>query len=111
MLYKFKTRNAGDVIMTGPVGDRVLEAAGRDPSPKGIFEPAAMPAAIAALESAIAAEDAARKATGEPAADGAEPADEGTSKSGALSLRQRAWPLLEMLRRAQADGEPVVWGV
>ena len=26
-------------------------------------------------------------------------------------LRQRLWPLVEMLRRAHAAGEPVVWGV
>jgi hypothetical protein len=29
----------------------------------------------------------------------------------ALGLRQRLWPMVEMLRRAQAAQEPVVWGV
>ena len=28
-----------------------------------------------------------------------------------VSLRQRVWPMIEMLRRAHAAGEPVVWGV
>jgi hypothetical protein len=26
-------------------------------------------------------------------------------------LRRRLWPMVEMIRRAQAAGEPVVWGV
>ena len=26
-------------------------------------------------------------------------------------LRQRAWPLLEMMRRSQADEADIVWGV
>ena len=29
----------------------------------------------------------------------------------AVNLAQRAWPLLDLLQRARADGEPVVWGV
>ncbi|HNJ83875.1 MAG TPA: DUF1840 family protein, partial [Piscinibacter sp.] len=28
-----------------------------------------------------------------------------------VSLRQRAWPMVEMLRRAQAEGKEIVWGV
>ena len=28
-----------------------------------------------------------------------------------VGLRQRLWPMVEMLRRAHAPGEPVVWGV
>ncbi|MFM2069336.1 MAG: hypothetical protein RLZZ584_4245, partial [Pseudomonadota bacterium] len=38
MLYKFNSRATGDLIMTEPVGDRVLRAAGREPAPQGIFE-------------------------------------------------------------------------
>jgi len=30
---------------------------------------------------------------------------------GGVSLRQRAWPLAEMMKRARAVGEPIVWGV
>ncbi|MFY7855089.1 MAG: DUF1840 family protein [Rubrivivax sp.] len=28
-----------------------------------------------------------------------------------MGLRQRLWPMIEMLRRSHAGGEPVVWGV
>lgn len=107
MLYKFKSKAAGDLIMTAPVGDRVMQLVGRDPAPQGIFLPAQMPAAIAALEQGIADEERARReAEAEAAAEGRTlpPPKE-------VSLRQRAWPLIEMLRRAHAAEKDIVWGV
>jgi len=107
MIYKFKSKAAGDVIMMGPTGDQVLRALGREPAPKGIFEVAAMPAAIAAIEQAVAADDAARKlAEEEAAAEGKK-----LAPRDAVSLRQRAWPLVEMMKRAMAEGHDIVWGV
>ena len=107
MLYKFKSKAAGDVIMMGPSGDHVLRIIGKQPGPKGIIEPADMPAAIAALERAIVDEENARKqAEADAAAEGRT-----LSPSDAVSLRQRAWPLVEMMKRAHADGKEIVWGV
>jgi len=108
MIYKFKSKAAGDVIMLGPSGDAVLRAAGREPAPQGIFEPAAMPAARAAIERAVAEDDAARaEAEAMAKAEGARPPQSGD----AIGLRQRAWPLLEMMKRAEQADEPIVWGV
>jgi len=42
MIYKFKSKAAGDVIMMGPNGDEVLRTIGKAPAPKGIIEPSAM---------------------------------------------------------------------
>ena len=53
MLYKFKSKNAGDVIMLEPNGRKVLEIIGKDAGPKGIILPEQMPAAIQALQDAI----------------------------------------------------------
>lgn len=103
MLYKFKSKASGDLIMLEPNGRRVLEIIGKDPGPKGIIEPAQMPGAIAALEAAIAQEEA----DGKAAAD----AGEAVPKCEGVSLRQRAVPFVDMLRRSGAAGEPVVWGV
>jgi hypothetical protein len=105
MLYKFKSKAAGDVIMLGPSGDQVLRLLGREPAPKGIFEPAHMAGLIATLERAVADEEARRAADEDP---DAKPAVQG--KGDGIGLRQRVWPLVEMLRRAQAAGEPIVWG-
>lgn len=109
MIYKFKSPATGDLIMLGPHGDQVLRLLGREPSAKGIIEAAAMPDAIAALQAAIVAEEALRKADREGAG-AQEPADD-APRASAVVLRQRLWPMIDMLRRAQQAGEPVVWGV
>lgn len=106
MIYKFKSKAAGDVIMMGPTGDQVLRAIGREPAPKGIVESAAMPAAIAAIERAITADEAARR-EGEAKAQ----ADGVKLPAPGVTLRQRAWPMVEMMKRSHAGGEPIVWGV
>lgn len=107
MIYKFKSKAAGDLIMLGPNGDALLRALGREPLPQGIIEPAAMASAIAAIEHAIAAEEAARaEAEREAAAEGRQP-----PRAEGIGLRQRLWPMVEMLRRAAAAQEPIVWGV
>ncbi len=107
MIYKFKSKAAGDVIMLGPNGDALLRILGREPVAKGIIEPPAMPGAIAAIEQAVQAAEAARAAAEREAGARGEslPSDE------AVGLRQRVWPMVEMLRRAAAADEPVVWGV
>jgi hypothetical protein len=104
MIYKFKSKAAGDVIMMGPSGDQVLRLIGKEPAAKGIIEPAQMPAAMKALEAAIVAEEAMRQEAAE--------ADDGKpGKGDGISLRQRAWPLVEMMKRAHAASENIVWGV
>ena len=40
MLYKFKSKAAGDLIMLEPNGRRVLQIIGKDPQPQGIILPA-----------------------------------------------------------------------
>lgn len=107
MIYKFKSKATGDVIMMGPQGDAVLRLLGREPSARGIIEVADMPGALSALEKAVADDEAARRAA--EAADEQDEAD--APKTDAVSLRQRVWPLVEAIKRAQAAGEPVVWGV
>jgi len=104
MIYRFKSKAAADLIVMGPVGDNLLRIVGREPAAKGIIEVRALPAAIAALEAAVAAEEAVRGKAG---------ADEPDESAGGdnISLRQRAWPLLEMMRRSQREGADIVWGV
>ena len=53
MIYKFKSKASGDVIMLGPNGDQMLRIIGREPAPKGIVEVEHMAAAIAALRAAV----------------------------------------------------------
>lgn len=105
MIYKFTSKASGDVIMLGAHGDELMRLLGRQPAARGIVEVADMAAALQALETAIAGE---ASATG--AAPKASAADESAAEP-AVGLRQRLWPLMDMLKRCQAAGQPVVWGV
>jgi hypothetical protein len=105
MLYKFRSKAAGDVIMLGPNGDQVMRIVGREPAAKGIFEVQHMPALIAALEKAVDADDSSRKEAVEAAG-----SSQTQGKGDAVALRQRVWPLVEMLRRCHAAGEVITWG-
>ncbi len=108
MLFKFKSKATGDLIMLEPNGRRVLDIIGKAAGPSGIIQPGEMSAAIAALESAIAREDAERKAAAEEAG---ELDEQAAARAEVVSLRQRAVPFIDMLRRAHAEGKDVVWGV
>ena len=76
MLFEFKSRATGSVVMTQDVGKKVLPLIGKTPDPKGIITVDQMPAAIASLEAACkretqlaqAAKDKARRGGNEPAA-------------------------------------------
>ena len=107
MLYKFKSKAAGDLIMLEPNGRRVLEIIGKDPGPKGIILPEQMAAATQALEQAIAKEEAEHQA----AIDEAKEKGQVLPKFDAVSLRQRAVPFIDMLKRASKEGKEIVWGV
>ena len=106
MLYKFKSKASGDVIMLAANGDQVLRLVGREPAPRGIFEVDAMLAVAAALVAAVVADEVERRAR--PAAETRETA--GESRRDGVALRQRVWPLVEMLHRCHAAGEVIVWG-
>ncbi len=99
MIYKFKSRATGDLIMTQPVAERVLALIGKDRTPQGIIEVDQMPAAIGALEAAVAAD--APPAAGD---------DDAGDKADRVSLRQRVWPMVEMMKRAMAEKQPITWG-
>ena len=48
MLFEFKSRATGSVVMTADVGKKVLPLIGKSPDPQGIITVNQMPAAIAA---------------------------------------------------------------
>jgi hypothetical protein len=106
MLYKFKSRATADLVMLEAAGRRLLEVLGREPSAQGIFEAADLPALMQQLERAIKQEEAMlEQAEREAQAQGQ------TIRRPEVSLRQRLWPMREMMRRSQAEGHPIVWGV
>lgn len=103
MIYKFKSKACGDLIMLAPNGDQMLRLIGREPALKGIIEVEQMAAAIEALQTAVHEHEAQAEAE-------AQQAEESGGRP-AVTLRQRLWPVIDMLKRAQAEREPIVWGV
>lgn len=107
MTFKFKSRTTGDLTMLQADARRLLQIIGKDAGSTGIILPAQMPAAVQALETAIAADEAKQVAPAAPAQAGGE-----TSVTPEeVSLKQRARPLIEMLRRCADDGTEIVWSV
>ena len=102
MIYKFRSKSTGDVIMMGPHADQMLHVLGREPAAQGIIDVEAMPEALARLKAAVEADDAARAA--------AEESDDVPMPEG-IALRRRLWPMIQMIEASLAEGHPVVWGV
>ena len=123
MLYKFKSRATADLILLEPQARRLLHIMGKEPDASGIVTAAQIPVAVAALEAAVLAEErqaaeqqaaaAARAKEGSESRDDSEEEGEdgnGPRSSGFVSLRQRAAPLIDMMRRSAEEGHDVVWG-
>jgi hypothetical protein len=113
MLYKFKSKATGDLIMLEPQGKHILQLIGKEPGSQGIILVDEMLAAIDALNAAVAQEALAQQAAQEAAKidaaqNGVPPSVEGAR---AISLKQRVVPFIDMLHRAHAEGKEVVWGV
>ena len=115
MLYKFKSKATGDLIMLEPQGKQILKLIGKDPGAQGIILPAEMMAAIDALHAAVVQEEQAYEAAKVAAKDAAakDAQTEAPSVDGprGISLKQRVVPFIDMLRRAHAEDKEVVWGV
>lgn len=107
MIYRFKSKAGADVIMLQPQGEHILRLLGRELAPQGVLRGAELPAAVTALERAVADDEAAfARAVAE-----AEAAGEAAPRREGISLRQRAWPLIELIRHAQRADNDVLWGV
>jgi len=107
MLYIFKSPAAANLIMLQPNGERVLEIIGKYSGPKGVILPEQMPDAIAALERAMTQEEPLATS----AAGAGKTSGDAQQQSDAVSLRQRAAPFVDMLKRCHAAGKEIVWGV
>ena len=107
MLYKFKSKAAGDLILLEPQGQQFLTLIGKTPAPQGIIEPEHMLQAIADLQEAVRLVEAEQAlAVAEAKAQGQTP-----PQFAGISLRQRCKPIIDMLQRCQKAGHPIVWGV
>jgi len=106
-VYRFKSRETGELVMLEPHGKRLLQIMGKDPSGAGVLLPDQMPAAVEALRAAAVEEDTTRSRQKEEAQARGDVAPEFDP----VSLRMRSAPFIEMIQRAEKAGVEVVWGV
>ncbi len=117
MLFEFKSRATGSVVMTADVGKKVLPLIGKTPDPQGIITVAQMPAAISALEAACKREtELAAAARSKPsgaakAQDEKNDVDDPGDDPHLIGICQRVYPLIAMLKEAHAAGRDITWGV
>ncbi len=101
----FSSAAAADIYMLDEHAQHLLKIIGKAQTPRGIIEPGEIEAALAALRQAIEQE---------PAPPEQDDADDDEAQGQSLTtvrLSQRAFPLMEMLQRAQRRAKPVLWGV
>lgn len=106
-LYRFKSRETGDLVMLEPHGKRILEIIGKDPSAAGVVLPQQMPAAEQALRDAVVKEEADQQRQREEAQAKGDPPPEFDT----VSLRLRSTPFIEMMQRCEKAGVEMVWGL
>lgn len=107
MLYRFQSRAAPPFVMLETHARQMFEIIGKATATKGVITQDQMPAAIAALEAAMARERSNSHNNDDHAVEDHD--DEAEREH--VGLRQRAAPLLSMLKASLADGKDVIWGV
>ena len=107
MVIKFKSKAAPDLVMLSQHAHELLSVLGKDVAQAGILEPKDMAAALALLQAL--SDDVAVSGQVKPETLDGEP--EAMQDESAVSLHRRAWPLIQLIERALAADQPVVWGV
>lgn len=106
-LYRFKSRETGDLVMLEPHGRRILEILGKDPAQPGVIQARQMDAAVQALREAVVAEEAEHQRLKQEA----QARGEAPPEFEPVTLRLRSAPFIEMLQRCQKAEVEIVWGV
>jgi len=100
-LVTFRSRAASEIIMYAETARRLLEIIGKPMAERGVITSDQVEEALERLEKAVQAEKPPSVSSDEEAAGAEMP----------VSLRQRAYPLVEMLRAARKRHVDVTWGI
>jgi hypothetical protein len=105
-MIRFRSTATGDVQMLDADGAQLLALIGKTDMARGVIMPEQMGEAIVRLQAATTG------AARHPVAIRPDDADDGDDEmvDEPVTLAQRAFPLLDMLRRARVAGEPILWG-
>lgn len=100
MLIKFDSK-VGSFTMAGDIAVQLLKSMGHSGTVPSAILPAEIPAALGRLKSAV---DSSPGAAAESSA-----SNDDARKEVWVSLRQRAFPLIDLLTRAAEKGAEVMW--
>ncbi len=103
MLVTFKSKAHGDITMFGDVALKLIQIMGHGGSVPGAIGADEVASALERLRAAAQADKELNVGKTD------EPAD-GKHSERAVSLAQRALPLIGMLEAAERRGAPVMWG-
>jgi hypothetical protein len=109
-LVVFRSKAAGEIFMFAETARRIFDIVGKTDAPRGVITAEQVPEALARLQAAVDDEKAQLKAAADQSEDADRRGDE-VAAARAITLGQRAFPLLEMLRAAQKKQVDVTWGV
>ena len=109
-LVVFRSRAAGEIFMFAETARRIFDIIGRPDAPRGVITAEQVPEALRKLVDAVEEEKAQLKAAQEDA-ETDDRQGEGGVQQRAITLGQRAFPLIEMLRAAQKKKVDVTWGI
>ena len=102
MLVTFHAKTHGDFTMLGDDAVKLLELMGHSGTVPSAIRPEDIPVALQRLRQAIAKDEAAH-------ADEETTDDWDNEKEEAVSLKNRAFPLMQMLEAALKADVPVMW--
>jgi len=106
MLITFESKAASSVMMFGDVATHFLQIMGKNAEQKGVITVEQLPEAIERLRHVAAVSKAANRQQ-----KNGEASEENNESRHAVSLAQRAVPLVELLESAHRAKEPVLWGI
>lgn len=103
MLVQFVSSETGEVLMFVETAKMLLDAIGKETTARGTFTQAEMAGAAASLREAVRRSEEGRVVEDEDEAD--------KKKEPVIVLRQRAWPLIDMLERTARSGPDanIIW--
>lgn len=106
MLVRFESNVAGEMLMFAEVARRLLRAAGKECSARGVILAEQVPEIVARLRAAV---EAAREREANPDAED-EDEDEDAAANPVVTLGQRAQPFIELLELTAREPKGfVIW--
>lgn len=105
MLIVFKTPVHANVTMFGDVALSLIESMGHSTTVPSALMPADIPLALERLRDYVASSEAEEN----PSPDDEQPSDDDRDEEPAVSLRNRAMPLIDLLEAALREDKSVMW--